>query len=171
MPHIAKRNVCACSVMQSCEAHQAHVSMGYLSQHYWNGWLFPPPGDLPDSGIKPTSLAPPTLVGRFFIHWANWEAHGSKLQNGAVTAGYSVVKISQGKYKQRHCVSVCVQFLSRVQLCDSMDCSLPNSSVHSSLNTPISFIYNTRILQWVAFLTPEDIPDPGIKPVSHVSPI
>ena len=171
MPHIAKRNVCTCSVMQSCDAYQAGVSMGYLSQEYWSGHLFPPPGDLPDSGIKPTSLAPPALVSRFFIHWANWETHRSKLQNGAVTAGCSVVKISQGKYKQRHCVSVGVQLLSRVQLCVSMDCSLPKSSVHWSLNTPISFIYNQRILQWVAFLTPEDLPDPGIKPTSHVSPI
>ena len=30
-------------------------------------WLpFPTPGDPLDSGIKPTSLAPPTLAGRFF---------------------------------------------------------------------------------------------------------
>ena len=47
--------------------YQAGVSMGYLSQEYWSGHLFPPPGDLPDSGIKPTSLASPALAGRFFI--------------------------------------------------------------------------------------------------------
>ena len=30
-------------------------------------WLpFPTPGDLPDTGIKPTSLASPELAGRFF---------------------------------------------------------------------------------------------------------
>ena len=68
-------------------------------------------------------------------------------------------------------MSVGVQLLSCVQLCVSMGCSLPNSSVYWSLNTPISFIYYPRILQWVAFLTPEDLPDPGIEPVSHVSPI
>ena len=27
--------------------------MGFLKQEYWNGLLFPPPGDLPDSGIEP----------------------------------------------------------------------------------------------------------------------
>jgi len=27
---------------------------------------FPIPGDLPDQGIKPISLVPPVLVGRFF---------------------------------------------------------------------------------------------------------
>ena len=31
--------------------------MGFSSQEYWTGLLFPPPGDLPDSGIKPTSPA------------------------------------------------------------------------------------------------------------------
>ena len=32
----------------------------------WSGLLCPPPGDLPDSGIKFTSPAPPVLVDRFF---------------------------------------------------------------------------------------------------------
>ena len=30
--------------------------------------------DLPDSGIKPTSLKSPALAGGFFITSANWEA-------------------------------------------------------------------------------------------------
>ena len=34
----------------------------------------PPPGDLPDPGIKPTSLISPALVGRFFTTSATWEA-------------------------------------------------------------------------------------------------
>ena len=30
-------------------------------------WVpYPPPGDLPDSGIEPVSLMSPTLAGRFF---------------------------------------------------------------------------------------------------------
>ena len=32
---------------------QASLSMGFSSQEYWNGKPFPPPGDLPDPGIKP----------------------------------------------------------------------------------------------------------------------
>ena len=32
---------------------------------------FPPPGDLPNPGIKPES---PALAGRFFNHEATWEA-------------------------------------------------------------------------------------------------
>ena len=44
-------------------AHQAPLSMGFSRQEYWSGLPFPPPGDLPDPGIKPTS---PTLAGGFF---------------------------------------------------------------------------------------------------------
>ena len=32
---------------------QALLSMGFPRQEYWNGLPFPPPGDLPDPGIKP----------------------------------------------------------------------------------------------------------------------
>ena len=42
------------------------LSMGFLQQEYWSGLPFPPPGDLPNPGIKPTSLASPALAGRLF---------------------------------------------------------------------------------------------------------
>ena len=32
------------------------------------------PGDLPEAGIEPMSLAPPALAGRFFTTSATWEA-------------------------------------------------------------------------------------------------
>ena len=34
---------------------QAPLSMEFSSQEYWSGLTFPPPGDLPDPGIKPMS--------------------------------------------------------------------------------------------------------------------
>ena len=34
---------------------QAPLSMGFPRQEYWSGLPFPPPGDLPDPGIEPTS--------------------------------------------------------------------------------------------------------------------
>ena len=37
------------------------------------GCCFPPPRELPDPGIQPTSLE---LAGRFFTTWATWEAQG-----------------------------------------------------------------------------------------------
>ena len=44
-------------------AHLAPLSIGFPRQEYWSGLPFPPPGDLPDSGIEPVS---PELAGRFF---------------------------------------------------------------------------------------------------------
>ena len=38
-------------------AHQASPSMEFSREEYWNGLPFPPPGDLPDLGIKPESLS------------------------------------------------------------------------------------------------------------------
>ena len=40
---------------------QAPLSMGFSRQEYWSGLPFPPSGDLPNTGIKPTSLS--------HLHW------------------------------------------------------------------------------------------------------
>ena len=53
---------------------QMPLSMGFSRQEYWSGLSFPPPGDLPDSGIKPTSLMSPALAGGFFVTSTTWEA-------------------------------------------------------------------------------------------------
>ena len=53
------------SVTQSCPtlcnplagACQAPLSMGFSRQECWSRLPFPPPGDLPSPGIKPTSPA------------------------------------------------------------------------------------------------------------------
>ena len=38
-------------------AHQAPLSMGYVRRKYWSGLPFAFPGDLPNPGIEPVSLA------------------------------------------------------------------------------------------------------------------
>ena len=43
-------------------------------------------------------------------------------------------------------------------LFDPMDCSLPGSSAHG--------ILQARILEWVAFPSPGNLPNPGNKPTS-----
>ena len=40
--------------------------MDYSPPNHWNGLSFPSPGDLPDPGIKPASLASPALAGGLF---------------------------------------------------------------------------------------------------------
>ena len=48
--------------------------MGFSKQEYYSELPFPTPGDLPDPGIEPTSLASPALAGGFFTTRAAWEA-------------------------------------------------------------------------------------------------
>ena len=58
---------------------------------------------------------------------------------------------------------VCVQLLQLCPtLCDPMDCSLPHSPVHR--------ILQARILEWVPFPPPRNLPDPGFEPMSPASP-
>ena len=56
-------------------AHQAPLSMGFPKQEYWIGLLFLSPGDRPDPGIKPTPLASPALVDKYFTTSTSREAH------------------------------------------------------------------------------------------------
>ena len=45
---------------------QAPLSIKFSKQKYWSRMPFPPPRDLPDLGIEPTSLVSPALAGKFF---------------------------------------------------------------------------------------------------------
>ena len=47
-------------------ARQVPLCMGFPTQEYWSGLPLPPPGDLPDPGIKPAYPACPEWAGRRF---------------------------------------------------------------------------------------------------------
>ena len=83
--HKSDQHVCVCVCVRVCVrahiqvlsciwlsatpwtiAHQAPLFMGFSRQDYRSGLPFPPPGDLPNPGIKPESLASPALAGGFF---------------------------------------------------------------------------------------------------------
>ena len=51
--------------------------MEFSRQEYWNGLLFPPPGDLPNLGTEPESPVCPALAGGLFT----WEAYNGVLLN------------------------------------------------------------------------------------------
>ena len=53
---------------------------------------------------------------------------------------------------------LCLVAQSCPTLCDSMNCSLPGSSVHG--------ILQARILEWLPYLPSGDLPNPGIEPRS-----
>ena len=81
------------------------LSRGFFRQEYWSELPCPSPGDLPNPGIKLTSLMFPALAGRFFITSTTWE--------GLIEDSVLVLV---------------------VQLCPTLrDCSLPGSSVHGIL--------------------------------------
>ena len=56
------------------------------------------------------------------------------------------------------CMHACSVAQSCLTLCDPMDHSPPGSSVHGTSQV--------RILEWVAFPPPGDLPDPRIQPAS-----
>ena len=93
--------------LQSCwtldyVACQAPLSIGFSRQEYWSGLPCPPPGDLPDPGIKPAPLKSPALADGFFTTSATWEA-----PNYLVTCLISIFFAR---------LSSSVQLLSHVQL-------------------------------------------------------
>ena len=124
--------MCVCSVASVMSdfvtpwivAYQAPLCMGFPRQEYWSGLPCPPPGDLPNPGIEPTSLAAPVL------------------QVDSLPLSYQ--KESESEVPQ-----------SYPTLCDPMDGSLPGSTIHG--------IFQARILEWLPFPSPGDLPNPGIK--------
>ena len=61
--------MCACLVAQPCPTLCSPMDCnppgssvhGIFQEGYWSGLSFPAPGDLPDTGIEPTSPVAPTL--------------------------------------------------------------------------------------------------------------
>ena len=75
-------------------AHQGPLSMGSSKQECWNGLPFPPPGDLPKPGIKPTS---PELAGGFFTT----KTPGKPEKGGTLSkSGQGTQDLQDREYKQ-----------------------------------------------------------------------
>ena len=89
---------------------QAPLSMGFSRHKCWSGLPSPPPGDLPNPGVKPVCLMSPALAGGFFTTSATWEAlkciqghsHGVSaafawwlLFSRAVSHGLKILPLSQ----------------------------------------------------------------------------
>ena len=80
------------------------LSMGLSRQEYWSGLPFSSPGDLPDLGIKPTSLKSPALAGTFFTISAtlNWEISEISSNSETFPCLYQVTSWDQGMFPGRH---------------------------------------------------------------------
>ena len=82
--------------------HQAPMSMEFSKQEYYCGLPLPPPGDLPNSGIKPASLVSPALAGRFFTNYATCDgwAIGSLKSLSDSRFSWMMMKIRQVKLEE-----------------------------------------------------------------------
>ena len=73
LSHFFRVQLCVTLWTVAC---QVPLPKGFSRQEYWSGLPCPPPGDLPNPGIEPTSLDSPALADGFFITKATWEALG-----------------------------------------------------------------------------------------------
>ena len=88
--------------------------MGFSRQEYWSGLPCPPPGDLPNPGNEPVSLASTALAGRFFTHCITLEYRISKYGTsdmreigwrGRYLNGDSLWLLSSHEYSPTLCMS------------------------------------------------------------------
>ena len=68
------RSVVSYSATPWTVAHQAPLSMGILQARIWTGSPCPPPGDLPNPGVRPAVSYVCCIAGGFFTIWATTEA-------------------------------------------------------------------------------------------------
>ena len=78
-------------------AHQAPLPMAFSRQEYWSGLSCPPPGNLPEPGIKTVSLTSLALVGEFLTTSTTWEALGSSIGIETITSFQSIWKLRSGR--------------------------------------------------------------------------
>ena len=91
----------ACLVAQSCPTLHYPTRLlcpwGFSRQEYWSGLPSPPPGDLPNGGIEPTSLTSPALASGFFTTSATWEFLKGRLPHPTSKSNHSQLNRSESK--------------------------------------------------------------------------
>ena len=106
---------------------QASLTKGFSRQKYWSGLPFPPPEDLPNPRIELTSLYV-SCFGRGFFTSSDTRWAKAKV----------------------------LAIQSCLPVCNPVDYSLPDSSVHAILQTVIPEPFHSR----------GDLPNSGIEPES-----
>ena len=104
--------------------------MGFSRQEYWSGLSCPPPGDLPDPGIKPVSLKSHALARGFFTTSATWRETSSKKSPRAGPQLHLALfpyPVSWKGFQIRSVVQSCPT------LCDPRNRSPPGLPVHHQL--------------------------------------
>ena len=148
-------------------AHQAPLYMGFSRQEYRNGLLCPPPGDLPNRGIKPRSPAlqedslpsePPgkpingivfpisfsdssLLVYRKIANFYIFTLYPATLPNSFISSNNFLLLETLG-FSSVICCHCCSVSQSRTTLCNPMDCSMPGFPVlHCLLEVAQTYVH------------------------------
>ena len=108
-------------------------SMGFSRQEYWSGLPFPSPGDLPNPGIKPGSLAlqadslPAELPGksRGNISQHNKSSYQSVQGTHCAVLSRSVVSDSLKPHGLEPARLLCPWGFSRQEYCSELPCPVP----------------------------------------------
>ena len=154
--------MCCAKSLQSCLfatlwniACQVPLSMGLSRQEYWSGLPWPPPGDLPDPGIEPTSFMSSALSGEVFIT-STWETHIT------VSMQYLVTQSRPTLWDPMDCSPPGPWEFSRQEYWNGLPCSLfqgmfPTQGLKPGLPHCRQILYHLnhhgspRILEWVAY--------------------
>ena len=134
--------------------------MGLSRWEYWSGLLFPPPGDLPDPGVKPTPPVSPALADGFLTTkppgeaWSHMMIYKGTCCDTLPVFGVRHLTLSLRHILQLKSAHPCK--LCRFWLCDPVDCSPPGSSVHG--------IFQARTVECVAISSSR-----GLKRCTHFS--
>ena len=126
-----------------------------------------------DSFVTPWTLAHKAPLSMGFPKQKSWSGlsflsptdlpnpgMGSKSPISPALAGKFFTSEPPGKPIKDFCACLVAKLCPA--LCDPIYCSLPASSVHG--------VFQSRILEWIAFLPPGDLPDLGIELVFPASP-
>ena len=83
-----------------------HVEANWFSrQEYWSGLLCPPPGDLPDPGIKTVFLTSLALIGGFAS--ATWETPKEK-QSGQISFLFKFIYFNWRLITLQYCIGFAI---------------------------------------------------------------
>ena len=79
-------------------AHQSPLSMGFSRQEYWSGLPFPAPGNLPNPGIEPASVASPALQADSLplSHWGSPTSSLSRIYSLLTQPHLHLVQLHHG---------------------------------------------------------------------------
>ena len=75
--------------------HQAPLSMEFSRQEYWSGLPCPPPGDLPNPGVKPKSPALHSSLHfyNFYLSITNTELEDEKTKKNPPQCHYPLLSL------------------------------------------------------------------------------